>query len=61
MAGKPGSDRKKLQKILSLAVEGMGIDGGHHKQYYLYKILKVIGVPDQVIRDGFGIDDFGMG
>ena|SRR3990167_7672900 len=39
------SYRREIEKeVEELAVDGLLTDGGHHKQWYLEKILKVIGV-----------------
>lgn len=37
-------------KIEDLAVDGLLVDGGHHKQWYLEQILKVLGVDLALLR-----------
>jgi len=32
----------KLNEIIELIEEGCFIDGGHHKQWYLYQIAKIL-------------------
>lgn len=35
-------DEELKEKIINLSVEGLCCDGGHHKQYYLEEILKLV-------------------
>lgn len=35
--------KKLREKIKKLAIEGLTTDGGHHKQWYLEEILKIVG------------------
>jgi hypothetical protein len=32
----------QIQKVARLAVEGLFVDGGHHKQWYLEQILQTL-------------------
>ena len=34
----------KQQEIIELVKDGMYMDGGHHKQWYLEEVLKLCGV-----------------
>jgi hypothetical protein len=34
----------KLAEIVDLVIDGISIDGAHHKQYYLEKIADVVGI-----------------
>lgn len=34
----------KIDKAIELALEGLHVDGAHHKQWYLEQILKRLGV-----------------
>jgi len=33
---------EQTKKVLELALDGVQIDGGHHKQWFLSEIIKVI-------------------
>lgn len=35
-------EQEKLNQIVELVEEGCFIDGGHHKQWYLYQIAKIL-------------------
>ena len=35
--------RDRLEKSVDLALDAVHTDGGHHKQWFLWKILKVLG------------------
>jgi dissimilatory sulfite reductase (desulfoviridin) alpha/beta subunit len=36
------TDKEKLEEILDLAASYAGVEGGHHKQYALVEIVKVV-------------------
>ncbi len=36
---------KDIAKVLELVQEGIETDGGHHKQWFLVEIAKVLGIP----------------
>lgn len=42
---------KKRREIKDLCIRGLGTDGGHHKQWFLEEILKVIGVNMEVLKN----------
>ena len=35
-------DKEKLEEIQAIAIDYAGTDGGHHKQYALAKIVRII-------------------
>jgi hypothetical protein len=37
-------DISGVKKVVNLAIDGLLVDGGHHKQWYLEEILKTFGV-----------------
>ena len=41
-----GQQSHMLPQIQTLAIEALGTDGGHHKQWYLEKILALIAKAD---------------
>ena len=43
-----------VDKALELALEGLTIDGAHHKQWYLEEIVKALGcdVPEELVGEG---------
>lgn len=38
----PPNLREAIDKIIDLVIDGLGIDGGHHKQWFLEQILRAI-------------------
>lgn len=42
----PQPPKDQLEQVRDLAMTGLSIDGAHHKQEYLWEILKLIGFPD---------------
>jgi len=47
-----------VEAIRELAEEGLQTDGGHHKQWYLAQILRVIGMTNADLRQV--TDDLGI-
>ena len=42
--------KKKLDEVRELGVEALFTDGGHHKQWYIEEMLKLLGVDLQAMR-----------
>lgn len=47
---------KKITSIKDLIVDGLLTDGGHHKQWYLEKILEKLGFNVEQLRAEHGWD-----
>ena len=47
------SKKKRLEAITELALDALEVDGEHHKQWYIEKILKLCGVDVNVLRKTF--------
>lgn len=45
-------------KIKNLCVEGLLTDGGHHKQWYLEEVLKVLGFNLEDLRKKLNKEDY---
>lgn len=54
-----GPNTADLDAVTELAIAGAQIDGDHHKQWYLVRILKALGM-DQDDLDALMIDDHEM-
>lgn len=37
-------DLQPMEKVVYLAIQGLYVDGGHHKQWYVERILEAAGV-----------------
>jgi len=47
-----------IEKIRELAIDGLLIDGGHHKQWYLEKIIEELGFNLEKIREKLNEEDY---
>jgi len=45
-----GTEQVDVEKAQELAVDGLFTDGGHHKQWYLERVLEALGVDLQAMR-----------
>ena len=45
---------ESIQDTIELVLEGLLVDGEHHKQWYLEQIIKKLGVTDQYIINRIG-------
>ena len=48
----------KVEDAKELAVSGLLIDGGHHKQWYLEQVLKALGYDTRDIREGVNMQGY---
>ncbi len=47
-----------IEKIRELAIDGLLTDGGHHKQWYLEKIIVELGFDLEKIREKLNEEDY---
>ncbi len=47
-----------IEKIKELAIDGLLTDGGHHKQWYLEKIIVELGFDLEKIREKLNEEDY---
>ena len=45
-----GTEQVDVEKAQELAVDGLFTDDGHHKQWYLERVLEALGVDLQAMR-----------
>lgn len=49
------SPNEKLKQIRELVSDGLQTDGGHHKQWYLAQIAKIVGIDIELDEEDMGI------